>query len=207
MREVRAKEERHARNENLCTELNLKLKILAESAAPRVVGEHAVARVIDNAVDGVTLEEAGLLASNEVRHCVGVVFRHLMTVVRVEGDESVSVYLCVGGLGYYDPVIVTRESAGGVARLQLLAHGNYELKHAVGHVDDGLGESFIELQLHKLGVTELYSPLVAFLVLAVEVLVDLVAVSLELQVAVLAYKLKIYYGNPSFFARERITLA
>ena len=130
---------------------------------------------------------------------LGISSEQNISVILVKRYKSVSIDLSVGRLGHDDPVIVTRESAGGVARLQLLSHRNYELEHAVRHVDDGLGERFIELQLYELGVAKLYSPLVAFLVLAVEMLVDLVAVCFEFDVAVFTDNFEVDYNDPLLF--------
>ena len=70
--------------------------------------------------------------------------------------------------------------------------GNDKFKNAVGNINYRCEHSLIKLHLDEFSVVKLNTELVARFVLAVEMLVDLRAVSLKLYVAVFSYKLKIY---------------
>ena len=93
---------------------------------------------------------------------------------------------------------VARECSRSIAGAKLATHRNYEFKDTVGKVDYGLGESFVQLHFNKFAIGKLKPILVALLVLALNALVNFPAVCLEFDVAVLANKLKVNYGNPSF---------
>ena len=78
---------------HLHTELHRELQILTKSAAPGVIGVAAVVVVFGYAIDGVSLKEAGLLARYEVCHGVGEILRHVVTVMGIERDHTVTVDL------------------------------------------------------------------------------------------------------------------
>ena len=78
--------------------MQLILEILTKTAAPRVIGEEAVVGIVDYSVDSVTLEEAGILTCYEVSNCVGIIFRYIVSVVRIKGDKTLVIDLCIGGL-------------------------------------------------------------------------------------------------------------
>ena len=187
--EVRTNEDNNLRHFNGNAKAYLKLKILTESAAPRVIGVRAVVRVVTNAVDSVTLKEAGLLASYEIRPSVGEIFRYVVSVMRVDRDQSLGVDLSLCGLCTVNSVAVSRKCAGSIAGLKLSVLRYGKLKYAVGNVDYRLCKSRIKLQLDKLGVAKLNTPLIAALVFTLKALVDLLAVRLELNVAVFSNKL------------------
>ena len=151
-----------------------------------MVWEHTVARIVDNSVDRVALEEAGVLSRDEVSDGVRIIFRNIVPVVRVERDLALAIDLGLGELSADNAVRVTRKSLGRVAGLSLVAERDLKLEYSVGNVDYRLGKSLVELQLNELAIGELDSEFVALLVLAEEALVDLVAVRLELDVSVLS---------------------
>ena len=84
MGEIRAKINYNRGNLNLAAEVYPIFKVLAESAAPRMIGVSAVAAVFRYAVYRVALKEAGLLARYEIRNGVGELFRHVVSIVRVK---------------------------------------------------------------------------------------------------------------------------
>ena len=178
------------------TKADLELQVLAQTAAPGVIGVRAVRGVIDNSVDSVTLKEAGLLACYEVRYRVREILRYVVPVMRVLGNHTLRVDLVLAGLGYCDAVIVTGECTGCIAGLELPTLRHCELKYSVGCIDDRFLHCRVESDLHKLSVTKLDTELVARLILAVKMLVDLIAVCLESDVAVLTNDLKVDYGDP-----------
>ena len=186
VREIRAKEDRHPTDLDLTAEVDLILKILAKSAAPRMVGVWTVTRVLYHSVDRVALEEAGVLSRDEVSDGVRIIFRNIVPVVRVERDLALAIDLGLGELSADNAMRVTRKSLGRVAGLSLVAERDLKLEYSVGNVDYRLGKSLVELQLNELAIGELDSEFVALLVLAEEALVDLVAVRLELDVSVLS---------------------
>ena len=137
-----------------------------------MVGEVTVVGVVDNAVNGVALKEAGLLTRYEVGNRVGIVLRYVVSVVRVKRDKTVCVDLRIGRLGNDYPVVVTIKSTGCVTRPSLSVKGHEELKRSVGNVNNRFGECRIKLQLYEGAIAQLYSELVTELVFTVEMLVD-----------------------------------
>ena len=83
VREIRSKEQNDLGNLDVGTKVELKLEVLTKSAAPGVVREEAVIRVIDNSIDSITLKEAGILSCNEIRNCVRIIVWYVVSVVRV----------------------------------------------------------------------------------------------------------------------------
>ena len=151
-------------------------------------GVCAVVRVITNAVNSVTLEEAGLLTGNEVGVSVGEVLMYVVPVVGIKRDQLLLVDLGIGRLLHDDAVVVARKCAGSVAGFQLSAKGNRKFKNSVGKIDYRLLESFVESDLKEIRLA-VDLELVALLIFAVEMLVYLVAEGFKFDVAVLTDQL------------------
>ena len=84
VREISAEEKNNLLYLNVCAEVQFILEILTQTAAPRVIGEEAVVGIINNSVDSIALKEAGILTGYKVSNSVGIVIRHVVSVVRIE---------------------------------------------------------------------------------------------------------------------------
>ena len=129
-----------------------------------------------------------LLTGNEVGYRVGKILGHIMSVVRIERNESLGIKLCIANLADHNSVVIALEGIGMVAGGKLSAKGHEKLKRTVGHVYYRLCKRRIKLKLDKLRVAKLDAELIALLVFAVEMLVNFISVSLELEIAVRAYQ-------------------
>jgi hypothetical protein len=115
--------------------MNLKLKVLAESSAPGMIRILSVGEVIGNTVNSVTLKEAGVLARYEIRDCVREILRHVMPIVGIERNYTLTVNLCLRGLGNGYSMAISRKSLGGIACRPFIPKGDRKLKASVGDVN------------------------------------------------------------------------
>ena len=167
---------------DLHTELHREFKVLTKTAAPGVIGVTAVIVVLGHTVDRIALEEAGLFTRYEVCHRMGEILRHIMTVMRVQRDHTVSVDLGIRRLADTNAMARFGKGAGCVARLSFITEGDHKFKKSVRHIDDAFGKILVERDLHKGCIREVNAKLIALLVLALEALIHLVAVGLELDI-------------------------
>ena len=86
-------------------------------------------------------------------------------------------------------MVIATERLGRITRRTLISKRNGKLKDSVRNVNYGVSKGRIKLYLYELRIAKLNSELVALLVLAVKMLVNLIAVRLEFNVAVFTYKL------------------
>ena len=161
-----------------------------------MIGVTSVALVFGHTVYCIALKKARVLTGNEISNRVREILRYIVPVVRVLGNHTLRVDLILAGLGHRDAVIVAGKCAGCIAGLELPTLRHCELKYSVGCIDDRFLHRRVESDLHKLSVTKLNAELIARLILAVKMLIDLVAVCLESDVAILTNDLKVDYGDP-----------
>ena len=179
--------------------MHLIFKILAESAAPRMIRILSVRKIVRNAVNSVSFEETGILSRYEVCNCVREILTDLVSVVRIKSYVSLGINFCLARLGGSDSVAIANKRVRAVARASFVSKRNYEFKRSIRNVNDGLRHCFVELHLYKATEVKLKAELIALGILAGESLVDLLAVSLEFNVTVFGNQFKVNYVNRTPF--------
>ena len=86
-------------------------------------------------------------------------------------------------------MVVTCESALGIAHTALSAERDSKLKHTVGTIYERGLQGGVKLNRQEVAIRHFNLEAVALLVLTVKMLVNLLAIGLELNVAILSYKL------------------
>ena len=150
VREIGAQIDRDRIDLDLAAEAHLVFEVFPQAAAPGMIGVGAVPFVLGNAVNGVSLEEAGVLARDEIGNRVRKIFGDAVPVVRIEREQARSVELGLVRNAAADAVVLSGEGLGRVAGAALVSEGDGELKSPVRQVDQRLGQRGIQADEEKL---------------------------------------------------------